>query len=56
MKIEEFENTIIGLKNWKALGSDGIAAKLIKYVSKILHQLLFKSCNTIWDEKQLLAI
>lgn len=50
---EEFETAIAGLKNWKAPGSDGIAAELIKYGGKILHHSLFKLCNKIWDEEQL---
>lgn len=52
--LEEVKITINSLKNCKASGSDDIPAELIKYGGEEMHKYIFKVCQKIWEEEQML--
>lgn len=51
---QEVKKAINSLKNWKAPGTDGIQAKLIKYSGEVLHQAMYEECQKIWKDEELL--
>lgn len=51
ISLDETLSAINRLKNWKAPGSDGIPAELIKYGSLELHKTIYELCSRIWNEE-----
>jgi hypothetical protein len=51
--LDETIRAIKRLKNWKAPGSDGIPAELIKYGGIELHKTIYELCKRIWNEEKL---
>ncbi|KAL4082886.1 hypothetical protein QTP88_029540 [Uroleucon formosanum] len=49
--LDETLRAINRLKNWKAPGSDGIPAELIKYGGLELHKTIHELCSCIWNEE-----
>jgi len=47
VSLDEVKNAIIGLKNWKAPGTDNIPAELIKYGGEELHVVIYRLCHQI---------
>ncbi|KAL4135669.1 hypothetical protein QTP88_007267 [Uroleucon formosanum] len=53
VSMQEVKTAINNLKNWKAPGTDGIPAELIKYGGEALHQAIYEVCQKIWNEEEL---
>jgi len=51
ISLDETLRAINRLKNWKAAGSDGIPAELIKYGGLELHKTIYELCSRIWNEE-----
>jgi len=51
VSLEEIKIAIIGLKNWKAPGTDYIPAELIKYGGEELHVVIYRLGQLIWMEE-----
>ncbi|VVC36479.1 Reverse transcriptase domain [Cinara cedri] len=50
---QEVKKAINSLKNWKAPGTDGIPAELIKYGGEALHQAIYDLCQKLWNDEEL---
>lgn len=53
INLDETKMAINSLKNWKAPGTDGIPAELLKYGGEVLHTNIHELCLTIWKEEKL---
>lgn len=52
VSLDEVKSAIIGLKNWKAPGTDNIPIELIKYRGEELHVVIYRLCQQIWMEER----
>lgn len=52
VSLDEVKSAIIGLKNWKAPGTDNIPTELIKYGGEELHVVIYRLCQQIWMEER----
>jgi len=52
INLEKTKMAINSLKNWKAPGTDGIPAELLKYGGEVMHKHIHEVCMTTLKEEK----